>query len=250
MYNHYLYRHIRLDKNVPFYIGVGSKYKKFTTIRSEYKRAYDHVGDRRNKIWKDIVAKTSYKVEILIESNNYKLIKQKEVEFVKLYGRIDKGTGTLANLTDGGEGSLGIICSKEKAMKISIGNTGKIKSQKERDDISRRFQKSIIEKETGKTFPSIKDVAKAKGISLSALYVSLWPCSPSCKYKYADDSLNFPKKVSLGRGNSGVSVKNIETGEVFKTCKEAAEFEGMNQFAFYSSLNHKKKYFKYIRLKI
>ena len=26
--NHYLYRHIRVDKNEPFYIGIGTKNKK------------------------------------------------------------------------------------------------------------------------------------------------------------------------------------------------------------------------------
>lgn len=32
---HYLYRHIRLDKNEPFYIGIGTKIVK----TSEYRRA-------------------------------------------------------------------------------------------------------------------------------------------------------------------------------------------------------------------
>lgn len=37
--NHYLYRHIRLDKNQPFYIGIGTKKdKKYSTLFSEYNR--------------------------------------------------------------------------------------------------------------------------------------------------------------------------------------------------------------------
>ena len=49
----YVYRHIRLDKNEPFYIGIGSdKY---------YKRANSK---DRNAFWKRIAAKTKLKVSI------------------------------------------------------------------------------------------------------------------------------------------------------------------------------------------
>ena len=87
---YYLYRHIRLDKNEPFYIGVGTKVNKksFLKVTSEYVRAYSKT--RRNKIWIDIVSKTDYEVEILLESDNYEFIKQKEIEFIALYGRRNK----------------------------------------------------------------------------------------------------------------------------------------------------------------
>lgn len=54
----YVYRHIRLDKNEPFYIGIGSD--------SEYKRAHTH--HSRNAHWKNIVNITAYEVEILIDN--------------------------------------------------------------------------------------------------------------------------------------------------------------------------------------
>lgn len=107
---YYLYRHIRLDKNEPFYIGIGTKQnrKSHTVI---YKRAYSK--HSRGKIWRFIENKTNYKVEILLESNDRDFIKQKEIEFIKLYGRIDLGTGILANLTDGGDDNSAILNSKE-----------------------------------------------------------------------------------------------------------------------------------------
>ena len=43
----YLYRHIRLDKNEPFYIGIGGDDKGY------YERAY-HKISHRNKHWKNI----------------------------------------------------------------------------------------------------------------------------------------------------------------------------------------------------
>ena len=70
----YLYKHIRLDTNEVFYVGIGGKY------RPNQKN--------RNTIWKRIVAKTDYKIEIILESNDYEFIKQKEIELIKSYGRI------------------------------------------------------------------------------------------------------------------------------------------------------------------
>lgn len=80
MSNHYLYRHIRLDKNEPFYIGIGTKedvHKRSTKPSFMHKRAYSK--NDRNNHWKYIVAKTSYEIEILLESDDYELIKQKEI---------------------------------------------------------------------------------------------------------------------------------------------------------------------------
>ena len=105
---YYLYRHIRLDKGTPFYIGVGTKSTKkpnFRSIKSEYLRGYTY--HKENSIWKNIVNKTEYKVEILMESDDYSFILLKEEEFIKLYGRLNIKTGILSNLTNGGEGNLG-----------------------------------------------------------------------------------------------------------------------------------------------
>jgi hypothetical protein len=98
-----LYRHIRVDKNEPFYIGIGKNDK-----RQRQKETY-----RRNNIWNAIVAKTEYEIEILFEHDDYNFIKQKEKEFIKLYGRIDKKTGCLANMTDGGDGTTGNILTEK-----------------------------------------------------------------------------------------------------------------------------------------
>jgi hypothetical protein len=53
-----------------------------------------------------------------------------------LYGRIDKRLGTLANLTDGGEGTLGAIVSKEKRELFSRVHSGKVTSPEVREKIS------------------------------------------------------------------------------------------------------------------
>lgn len=106
---YYLYRHIRIDKNEPFYIGIGTKRrsKEIYGYRSEYSRAYSK--HDRNIFWKRVVKKAGYRVEILLESDDYDFILQKEREFIGLYGRRNIKTGTLTNLTDGGEGCTGMI---------------------------------------------------------------------------------------------------------------------------------------------
>lgn len=98
---YYLYRHVRLDNNTVFYIGIGKKPNKIFPCR-EYKRAYEAY--KRNKFWKNIVNKTSYKVDILFESESREEIINKEKEFILLYGRRDINTGTLVNHTSGGDG--------------------------------------------------------------------------------------------------------------------------------------------------
>jgi hypothetical protein len=103
-----LYRHIRLDKNQPFYIGIGKTEK----------RAYEKI--KRNQFWHNIVAKTDYEIEILFDNLSWDEAGEKEKEFIKLYGKRNNNTGTLVNITDGGGGILGIRHTEESKRKISI----------------------------------------------------------------------------------------------------------------------------------
>lgn len=97
---YYLYRHIRLGKNEPFYMGSGTiqDSKKYKEI---YKRAYCKYN--RNDHWINITKISEYTVDILYHSNSRIEICKKEIEFIKLYGRIDLKNGTLVNLTNGGD---------------------------------------------------------------------------------------------------------------------------------------------------
>ena len=57
---YFLYRHIRLDKNEPFYIGIGTK-RNYSSFKSIYARAFEKESGR-NKHWKNIINKTNYKL--------------------------------------------------------------------------------------------------------------------------------------------------------------------------------------------
>ena len=104
-----VYRHIRLDKNTPFYVGKGTK-----------KRAnWRH---QRNVYWHNIVEKHGYIVEIIKECLTEERAFEKEKEFIALY---KKYGWCEANFTDGGEGASGRVLSEESKLKMSKSHLGK-----------------------------------------------------------------------------------------------------------------------------
>jgi hypothetical protein len=111
----YLYRHIRTDDNQPFYIGIG---EDITGKEGVFKRAHELTN--RNKHWQNIVNKTEYKIEIILDDLSWIEACSKEIEFISLYGRSDLNKGPLVNLTDGGEGKKGTIDTLETRLKKSI----------------------------------------------------------------------------------------------------------------------------------
>jgi hypothetical protein len=125
----YVYRHIRLDKNEPFYIGIGSD--------ENYKRAFSK--NSRNKYWKNIINNCDYEVEILLNNISLPEAKVKEIEFIKLYKRKIDG-GSLCNLSLGGEGTNGYIRTKENKDKIALFNIGKKRPKEVGDKISLRLK--------------------------------------------------------------------------------------------------------------
>lgn len=118
-----LYRHIRTDKNEPFYIGIGESES----------RAYEVKG--RTSAWKNI-AKKGYDIEVLFDDLSWEQACEKEIEFIALYGRKDKKTGTLVNMTDGGEGTVGYRHSditKEKCRMATSGTNHPFYNKKRPD---------------------------------------------------------------------------------------------------------------------
>ena len=70
----YVYRHIRIDKNEPFYIGISSG--------DDYSRANSK--KNRNTHWHNIVNKTDYKVEIMLDDLTIEEACKKEIEFISI----------------------------------------------------------------------------------------------------------------------------------------------------------------------
>ena len=197
--NCYLYRHIRKDTNEVFYVGIGTvlrRSKNNKNLRLYYSRAY--TSNDRNNYWRNIVNITEYEVEILLESDDYEFIKQKEIEFIALYGREDLGKGSLVNLTDGGEGKNPSEESRRKTSEAQKGEKaywyGKKASEETREKLRearlgdknhfylkshsvetkqkmsiKSSSKKIIDTETLKVYNSIGDATKHYTYSGSAL---------------------------------------------------------------------------------
>lgn len=177
----YIYQHIRLDTNQVFYIGISRH-----NCRSKYKRAYQK--DKRNSIWKNIVNKTDFKCEIILESFDINIIKAKEIELIAFYGKIKECTGTLANITDGGEGTFGYKPTEEVRTKQSIIMRGRKHSEETK-------QKMRIA-QIGKYVPS------SVGIKIS--------------------NSKKGKRLGISPKNVPLKVVHIPTNTVYKSIAQAA----------------------------
>ena len=218
---YFLYRHIRLDKNEPFYIGIGTKRMDIKNPKNEevlYRRAYSKRG--RCIYWRNIVAKTDYRVEILLESNDNKFIKQKEIEFIRLYGRKDLKTGTLVNKADGGQGVTGKIFSELERKRLSDrmkGNQFWIKSVE--------ITKKLLSKPVYQyDFDSLKFIKKWDSCRQAADFLKIKDSSglssaarKNKRYHNFIWSYNYEGEINLNfncNQYNTVIGKNIETNEI------------------------------------
>ena len=122
----YVYRHVRLDKNEVFYVGIG-----LNDNFGKYKRAHSFA---RSNFWKKITNKSEYVVEIMFDDLTWEEACEKEKEFIKIYGRKDLNEGTLVNLTDGGDGSLNVSPESRKKQSEMMKNS--FRDEKYRKNIS------------------------------------------------------------------------------------------------------------------
>jgi hypothetical protein len=223
----YVYRHIRLDKNEPFYIGIGSD--------CDYKRANDK--NLRSGYWKNIVNKTDYRVDILFDDLAWEEACEKEIEFISLYGRRDLNNGTLCNMTNGGEGAFGRIVTEETRRKIGISQKGKINSEETRKKLSIANKGR---KHTAETKLKISEAQKGKIISEETRIKSSKSrtgiiLSPEHRAKISkaltgmkrpERSEEYRKNISKSKmgGKCYMSKKVIDksTGKIYDCIKDAA----------------------------
>jgi hypothetical protein len=163
----YVYTHTRLDTNEIFYVGIGTQ--------DNYKRASR--SHNRTNYWNNIVKKCGWKVDIVFDNLTWEEACKIEVELIKKYGRVDLGTGTLVNLTNGGEGTLKRVTTKETRLKMSKARKGRkyTDEHKEKTRLSMLGKncKKIINSNTGIIYNSIGEAAKSIGISRNALNLKL-----------------------------------------------------------------------------
>lgn len=107
-----LYLHRRKSDNIVFYIGIGNN-----------KRPY--IKNTRSNFWKNEVKKHDYIIEIISNNLTWENAQEAEIQLISIYGRRDLNLGNLVNLTNGGDGAIGKITSKETKLKLSNSLKGK-----------------------------------------------------------------------------------------------------------------------------
>jgi hypothetical protein len=113
----YVYKHIRLDTNSVFYIGIGTT--------KNYKRAYSTYN--RNQYWLNIVNKFGFRVEIIEDNLEWDDACKAEQYWISYYGRWDLNEGSLVNMTGGGDGAPNVSDSVRKSISEKAKNRLSIK---------------------------------------------------------------------------------------------------------------------------
>lgn len=150
-----VYKHIRLDTNEVFYIGIGVK-----------RRPYTKSG--RSAFWKKVVTKTDYQVEVIIENISWEDACNLEKSLISSYGRKNLNKGTLVNLTDGGEGSVGYIMSEENKLKVGLFHKDRKRTEetraKMRQPRTKEHISNLAQAKTGKKKKGLLILDTATGI--------------------------------------------------------------------------------------
>jgi hypothetical protein len=237
MNKYYVYRHIRLDSNTPFYIGKGSG-----------NRAFDFI--KRNGCWKKIAKKHGVKTEIVLNNIDEKTAFDMEIKLISLYKKFNYCE---ANLTNGGEGGSGykhteqakqIMREKRKGENNNF--FGKQHSEETKEKIKEARKKQIIteeaklkiskatigennpmfgKKHSEETKKKIRDKRLGKYTGKNSPLFGI-PKSEETKRKLSITTKKYYEKNGSHRSRP---VINIETGEVYKSIREAAKMNGYDE---------------------
>lgn len=132
-YNNYIFNF------EPFYIGYGHDNRMFNHLYEYEMKKNLFKGNKIKKILKTI-NKTDFKNHFIMKvKDNLSEFDAKNIEkeLINIIGRRDLGKGPLTNLTNGGEGTFGTICSNETRQKISEFHIGRRFSLEHKQKISK-----------------------------------------------------------------------------------------------------------------
>jgi hypothetical protein len=221
-----LYRHIRPDTDTPFYIGIGNK-----------RRAIDfHTG--RNAHWLNIynLNNGNIEVETLLDNLTWEEVRQQEIWWIAFYGRSDLGKGPLCNLTDGGEGAYGRIKSAETITKFKASMSKREHPMKGKTHTPEARARIAEAGRTRVWTPEMKEKSRLGNIG---------------RVKSLQERKNI-SEGKKGKSTAGKQVINIETGEIYKSVKDAVKVSGYKKSAFFYKLTGNKPdinfKFKYLHI--
>lgn len=208
---HCIYRHVKPCGEV-FYIGKSkNKYRPLDKTK-------------RSIFWKRVVEKhPDFKIEIIASNIHGEDIDELEEFLISIYGRRDLGTGTLVNLTDGGEGAKNV--SEETLDKRRGENNfmyGKTHTPESIAIIVENTSRKTICTKTLVIYKSVKFAAQENDLSYDYLVKMLrGRYRNTTSFAYYDDYINntIPEVRPLKKS---LKVIDTKTGIIYQSPKEAA----------------------------
>lgn len=238
-----LYLHTKPCGEV-FYVGIGK----------EEKRAYSV--QNRNKHWRNIVAKYGYEVKVIRDDLTWEYAKELEIFTIDFYGRKDLGKGSLCNLTDGGDGNVGLIRTQEsidkwkKSKRPLIGKLNPMYGKKFSEEHKKKLRESrsrqIFSPETRQKLKESNRSAETVGRKVICVdTLKIWNTIISCQRETKIKSLgSFINPLNNIKNSTTIQyledyekgiitckqkvkqhkqkVLNVTTGEVYKSMTEAS----------------------------
>lgn len=133
----FVYVHKKESDGTIFYVGKGTKLR-WCNI---YSRSLHWKNTaRKHGVYCDIVATSLTAQEALIL----------EKKLIESYGRQDMGTGSLVNMTAGGEGVVDYVFTEEHRQKLAITSTGRKHTEEFKAMVSRIHTGKVVSEETRK----------------------------------------------------------------------------------------------------
>ncbi len=151
-----VYLHLTKE-NQPFYVGIGRNIS----------RAFDFKS--RSDFWKRTFKKYGIKVQILHKKVKWSEACKLEKELIRFYGRRDLKTGTLVNLTPGGEGVIGNSLSYEQKLHLRNINLGKKHKESSKLKLSKSVQQFNLNGDLIETYTSMKQAQELTGVNFRGI---------------------------------------------------------------------------------
>ena len=160
----YVYKHIRLDSEEIFYIGIATR-KDRATSKS-----------KRKKHWNNIVNLHGYRVEYIKKGITLDEAKALEIQLIAEYGRESNG-GILTNITPGGDGRFGIPTIHSDETKHKIRTTMKAHHQNNsftKEQRKKMSDAAILQRSTSTTAGNFNPHSEDSKIRMSLARKEWW----------------------------------------------------------------------------
>jgi hypothetical protein len=207
---YYIYFHYLENRDLPFYIGMGTKNLDKTTHKQIYRRAYSKSG--RNTIWHSYTKNIPYTIKIVEEIEGLDTCLKRETELIDFYGRIIENNGILVNIVreDSEIKELAYIATRER-----------VKS------IRKKVYKYSLEGDFIEEYDGLKLAAKENNVEICSIWNAIKKrTKTSANYQWSYDKVNKLNNILDKDIGKNIYQYDLEGNFVkkWKSSKEASKF--------------------------